>query len=38
MGAVWQWRGAATAFLLSALVGATAALLLLLTVRPGARR
>ena len=37
MGAIWQWRGAATAFLVSATVGATAALLLALTVRPDAR-
>ena len=37
MGAIWQWRGATTAFLVSATVGATAALLLMLTVRPDAR-
>ncbi len=37
MGALWYWRGAATAFLVSASVGATAALLLAATVRPGAR-
>ncbi len=37
MGALWHWRGAATAFLVSASVGATAALLLAATVRPGAR-
>jgi MFS family permease len=33
LGALWHWRGAATAFLTSAVVGATAALLLALTVR-----
>jgi MFS family permease len=37
MGALWQWRGAATAFLVSASVGAAAALLLALLVRPGVR-
>jgi MFS family permease len=37
MGALWHWRGAATAFLVSAAVGAAAALLLALLVRPGAR-
>jgi MFS family permease len=37
MGALWQWRGAATAFLVSASVGAAAALLLALTVRTGGR-
>ncbi|HEU4596277.1 MAG TPA: MFS transporter [Pyrinomonadaceae bacterium] len=34
MGAIWHWRGAATAFIVSAFIGASAALLLLLTVRP----
>lgn len=33
MGAVWKWRGAEPAFLLSACLGASAALLLLLLVR-----
>jgi MFS family permease len=33
MGALWDWRGATTAFLVSAILGATAALLLLLLVR-----
>lgn len=33
MGAVWDWKGPATAFLLSAALGATAAVLLLLLVR-----
>lgn len=33
MGAMWEWRGPQTAFLLSAVLGATAAVLLLLTVR-----
>jgi MFS family permease len=37
MGALWHWRGAATAFLVSASVGAAAALLLALVVRPGVR-
>jgi MFS family permease len=32
MGALWDWRGPATAFLVSALLGATAALLLHFTV------
>jgi MFS family permease len=36
MGAVWDWRGPQTAFLLSAILGATAALLLMLLVKtPG---
>jgi MFS family permease len=35
MGALWDWRGPQTAFLVSAAVGATAALLLLLLVKPG---
>jgi MFS family permease len=41
MGAVWHWRGARTAFILSAVIGTTAALLLQLLVRkhpPGAGR
>ena len=38
MGAVWHWRGAATAFLTSAAIGATSALLLAFTVRPGAKK
>jgi MFS family permease len=33
MGVVWDWRGPATAFLMSAIVGATAAVLLLVLVR-----
>lgn len=33
MGAVWEWRGPQTAFLVSAVLGATAAVLLLLAVR-----
>jgi len=33
MGAVWDWKGPATAFILSAMLGATAALLLLIMVR-----
>jgi MFS family permease len=33
MGALWDWRGPATAFVVSACIGATAALLLALTVR-----
>lgn len=33
MGALWDWRGPQTAFLVSAILGATAALLLLLLVR-----
>jgi len=37
MGAVWDWKGPATAFLWSAGLGATAALLLLLLVRTPAR-
>jgi MFS family permease len=35
MGAVWDWQGPATAFLLSAALGATAAVLLLILVRSG---
>jgi MFS family permease len=37
MGALWDWRGPATAFVVSAAIGAAAALLLLLAVRPGKR-
>src|SRR5205085_4617841 len=35
MGWLWDWRGATTAFTVSAAVGSTAALLLAATVRPG---
>jgi MFS family permease len=38
MGALWSWRGAQTAFLVSAGTGALAALLLLLTVSSGAQQ
>ena len=39
MGAIWEWRGPETAFLFSAILGATAALLLLLFVKtPGSNR
>jgi MFS family permease len=38
MGALWQWRGAPTAFIVSAGIGAIAALLLLSTVSSGAPR
>jgi MFS family permease len=34
MGIIWDWRGPTTAFLVSATLGATAALLLLLLVKP----
>jgi MFS family permease len=34
MGMIWDWKGPTTAFLVSAFMGATAALLLLLFVRP----
>jgi MFS family permease len=37
MGALWDWRGPATAFAVSAAIGTTAALLLALTVRPAQR-
>ena len=37
MGALWDWHGPATAFVVSAMIGTTAALLLALTVRPAAR-
>jgi MFS family permease len=33
MGALWDWRGAPTAFLVSAILGGTAALLLMIMVR-----
>jgi MFS family permease len=38
MGALWSWRGPALAFLVSAVLGATAALLLLLLVKQPARQ
>jgi MFS family permease len=38
MGALWDWRGPATAFAASAALGATAALLLALTVRPAGKQ
>jgi len=34
MGAVWKWRGPTTAFLMSAVLGGTAAVLLLALVKP----
>jgi len=34
MGMIWDWKGPATAFLFSAFIGATAAALLLILVRP----
>jgi len=34
MGMIWDWKGPAIAFLVSAFMGATAALLLLILVRP----
>src|SRR5256714_204848 len=37
MGALWDWRGPSTAFIVSAVVGSTAALLLALTVRAGTK-
>jgi len=37
MGALWDWRGPATAFVASAAIGTTAALLLVFAVRPGVR-
>jgi MFS family permease len=37
MGALWDWRGPATAFVVSAAIGTTAALLLVFAVRPGKR-
>ena len=36
MGMIWDWKGPTTAFLLSAVMGGTAALLLLVFVRPHA--
>jgi MFS family permease len=38
MGMIWDWKGPATAFLFSAALGATAAALLLLFVRPHPER
>ena len=38
MGMIWDWKGPAVAFLVSALMGATAALLLLILVRPHPER
>src|ERR671927_462893 len=35
MGALWDWRGPATAFIVSAAIGSTAAVLLALTVHAG---
>jgi len=35
MGGLWNWRGPKTAFLVSAILGATAALLLFMLVKPG---
>jgi MFS family permease len=37
MGALWSWRGASVAFIASACIGTLAALLLALTIRPGAQ-
>jgi MFS family permease len=34
MGMIWDWKGPATAFLVSAIMGATAAVLLLMFVKP----
>src|SRR5215212_4701096 len=34
MGMIWDWKGPATAFLISAVMGGTAAVLLLMLVRP----
>jgi hypothetical protein len=34
MGALWDWKGPATAFIFSAAIGSTAALLLAVAVRP----
>jgi len=34
MGTIWDWKGPTIAFLLSAIMGATAAMLLLILVRP----
>ena len=38
MGMIWDWKGPTTAFLISAVMGATAAALLLLFVRPQPER
>ena len=38
MGMIWDWKGPTTAFLISAVMGATAAALLLLFVRPRPER
>jgi len=38
MGMIWDWKGPRAAFLISAVMGATAALLLLLLVRPHPER
>ena len=38
MGMIWDWKGPTTAFLISAVMGATAAALLLLLVRPHPER
>ncbi|HXQ72161.1 MAG TPA: MFS transporter [Pyrinomonadaceae bacterium] len=38
MGMIWDWKGPATAFLISAVMGATAAVLLFLFVRPHPER
>lgn len=38
MGMIWDWKGPTTAFLISAVMGATAAALLLLFVRPHPER
>lgn len=38
MGMIWDWKGPATAFLISAIMGATAAALLFLFVRPHPER
>ena len=38
MGMIWDWKGPTTAFLMSAVMGATAAALLLLFVRPHPER
>jgi len=38
MGMIWDWKGPTTAFLISAVLGATAAALLFLFVRPHPER
>ncbi|HSE17885.1 MAG TPA: MFS transporter [Pyrinomonadaceae bacterium] len=38
MGMIWDWKGPTTAFLVSAFMGATAAMLLLILVRPRPER